>query len=76
MKTIKVIQQGNKFMVYFVNEKRLIESPLCPARFTQRQAEAKIQELNPDYYVSSISRSLNYEEASTNPTKVLAEARS
>ncbi|MFH1614856.1 MAG: hypothetical protein ABIG61_07220 [Planctomycetota bacterium] len=50
MKTIKILQQGLRWSVYFVEEKQIFESPM-PASMPAAAVLEKIRRLNPGYYV-------------------------
>ena len=52
MKTIKVIQQGDRFMAYFSDDQLLLPTPFSPNSRTIEEVKVKLQELNPDYVVS------------------------
>lgn len=51
MKTIKVIQQGDRFMAYFSDDKLLLPTPFSPRSRTIEEVKAELQQLNPDYLV-------------------------
>jgi hypothetical protein len=51
MKTIKVIQQGKRWMAYFSDDGLLLPTPFSPLSRTIEDVKAKLQTLNPDYTV-------------------------
>ena len=51
MKTIKVIQQGDRFMAYFSSDGLLLPTPFSPRSRTLEEVKAKLQERNPDHVV-------------------------
>ena len=52
MKTIKIIEQGNRWMAYFSDDKSLLPTPFSPRSHTLAEVKTKLQTLNPDYIVT------------------------
>lgn len=51
MKTIKIIQQGNKFMAYFSDTRELIETPFLTGCYSKEEVQAITQKKNLDCIV-------------------------
>lgn len=51
METIKVIQQGDRFMAYFSDDQLLLPTPFSPRSRTIEEVRAILQKKNPDYIV-------------------------
>lgn len=49
--TIKVIQQGDRFMAYFSDDKLLLPTPFSPRSNTIEEVRVILQERNPDCIV-------------------------
>lgn len=52
MKIIKVIQQGDRFMAYFSDDKLLLSTPFSPKSRSIEEVKAILQQKNPDYLVN------------------------
>ncbi len=53
MKTIKVIEQGDRFIAYFSDDKLIIPTPFSPRSRTEKEVITILQAKNPDYVVIS-----------------------
>jgi hypothetical protein len=51
MKTIKVIQQGDRWMAYFSDDKLLLPTPYSPQSRTLDEVKVLLQKRNPDHIV-------------------------
>ncbi len=53
MKTIKVIEQGERFMAYFSDDQELLPTPFSPRSRTIEEVKTILRERNPGYMVIS-----------------------
>ena len=51
MKTIRVIEQGDRWMAYFSDDKEILPTPFSPRSRTKEEVEQKLQQLNPDHRI-------------------------
>ena len=51
MKTIEVIEQGDKFMAYFSDDKLLLPTPFSPKSRSKREVQAILQAKNPEHMI-------------------------
>ena len=58
MKTIQIIQQGDRWMAYFSDDQLLLPTPFSPRSRTKDEVKAKLQKINPDYIVSILKLTL------------------
>ncbi len=53
MKTIKIIEQGDRWMAYFSDDNELLPTPFSPRSTTLEEVKAKLMKLNPGFVVIS-----------------------
>ncbi|KKN19404.1 hypothetical protein LCGC14_0946150 [marine sediment metagenome] len=53
MKTIQVFQQGDRWMVYYSDDKLLLPTPFSPRSHTIEEVKTVLNKKNPEYLVVS-----------------------
>lgn len=51
MKTIKLIEQGDRWMAYFSDDQQLLPTPFSPRSRTRAEVTTILMERNPGYIV-------------------------